>query len=123
MAIHDHVIASGVQPFSATAIVGGNSTALTATGTASLANALLLSNANNFTTTVAASSGVKLPACNPGSRVYVYNGGGSTLSVYGNTASEGIANGAAGAAFLVSANKGADFIKATSTLWGVNLSA
>lgn len=122
MAIIDHVIAAGMSPFAASAVVGGAATALTATGT-TLGTALLLSSTNNFFTTTATSTGAKLPACGPGSSVYVYNGGAQTLSVYGNASTEAIANGSVGAAFSVATNKGCHFIRASATLWGQNLSA
>lgn len=121
MAIIDHLIALGTPVAQAGSIVGTCSTGLTSAGTGQ-SDALLLSTANNSLTTVASTSGVKLPACSPGSRVYVYNGGAHTVSVYGQTG-EAIASGSANAAFSVASNKGCDFVKMTGTLWGVNYSA
>lgn len=123
MAIVDHIIGLGTAPQLAQSIVGGSTTGLTGAGTASQANALLLSTTNNFFTTVAASSGAKLPLCGPGSSIFVWNGGSATLTVYGNASTEAIGAGAVGAGFLVAQNKSATFVRASATLWGVNLSA
>jgi hypothetical protein len=58
----------------------------------------------------------------PGDKVYIYNAGANTLSVYPPTG-EYIQSGAINAAFSVGANKSAIFIKRSSTKWMAILSA
>jgi hypothetical protein len=123
MAFARRIIASGIAPVAGSNITGDVAIGLTATGSTQ-GTALVLGAANNFFTTVAASTGCQIPAdmSNPGDKVYVYNGGASTLSVYGQTG-DAIASGAVNAAFSVGANKGCFFIRASATLLGVVLSA
>lgn len=121
MPVLDHIVASGISPFAANNIVGPVTT-LTAAGT-TLATATLISTGTANVSIVSTSGkGVSLPACAPGSSVFVYNGGSNTMNVYGNASTEAISNGSAGAKFTLVANKGCTFTKLTSTLWGQNLS-
>jgi len=83
MAIPSRILASGNSPLATISIAGDGATALTATGTTQ-ATALQLSAVMNAMGTTAASTGVKLPPCEAGAVVYVYNGGASTLQVYSN---------------------------------------
>lgn len=83
MAIPSRILASGNSPLATISIAGDGATALTATGTTQ-ATALQLSAVMNAMGTTAASTGVKLPPCEAGAVVYIYNGGASTLQVYSN---------------------------------------
>ena len=83
MAIPSRILASGNSPLATISIAGDGATALTATGTTQ-ATALQLSAVMNALGTTAASTGVKLPPCEAGAVVYVYNGGANTLQVYSN---------------------------------------
>lgn len=83
MAIPSRILASGNSPLATISIAGDGATALTATGTTQ-ATALQLSAVMNAIGTTAASTGVKLPPCEAGAVVYVYNGGANTLQIYSN---------------------------------------
>ena len=83
MPIPSRVLASGNSPLATISICGDGATALTAAGTTQ-ATALQLSAVVNALGTTAASTGVKLPPCEAGAVVYVYNGGASTLQIYSN---------------------------------------
>lgn len=83
MAIPSRILASGNSPLATISIAGDGATALTATGTTQ-ATALQLSAVMNALGTTAASTGVKLPPCEAGAVVYIYNGGANTLQVYSN---------------------------------------
>jgi hypothetical protein len=121
MAIGQRVLGSGISPLAVTNIVGDVASGLTATGS-SQSTAYDLTTAISEFTTVASSTGAQIMATDPGDAVFVYNGGANTLSVYGQTG-ESIQNGAANAAFSVAANKGALFIKVSSTRFAAILSA
>jgi hypothetical protein len=86
MAIPSRVLASGNSPLATISICGDGATALVAAGT-NQATALQLSAVVNAIGTTAASTGVKLPPCEAGALVYVYNGGASTLQIYTNETS------------------------------------
>lgn len=117
-----NLIGTGNSALSSQAISGFTATGLTATGSAQT-DALQLSSDINEFTTVASSTGAKLPAnSSPGDECVVANYGAQTLSVYGQTG-ESITNGSVNAAFSVAANKSAYFVKASSTRWNVVLSA
>jgi len=83
MAIPSRILASGNSPLATISIAGDGATALTATGSTQ-ATALQLSAVMNAMGTTAASTGVKLPPCEAGAVVYIYNGGANTLQVYSN---------------------------------------
>jgi len=86
MAIRSKVLAAGNSPFSTREIVGTGKTALVATGTTQ-AGALQLSDTFNTITTSSASTGVKLPPCEEGSLILIYNLSGQTQQIYTNEAS------------------------------------
>lgn len=72
-------------------------TGIVAAGT-NLATAYELRAAVNIVGTVAASTGVRLPAAAPGTHIFVRNNGANELKVYPNTAAGKINGGVAGAA-------------------------
>ena len=86
MAIPSRILASGNSPLATISIAGDGATALTAAGT-NQSTALQLSAVANAIGTTAASTGVKLPPCEAGALVFVYNGGASTLQIYTNETS------------------------------------
>ena len=86
MAIPSRILASGNSPLATISIAGDGATALTAAGT-NQATALQLSAVMNALGTTASSTGVKLPPCEAGAVVYVYNGGAQTLQIYSNETS------------------------------------
>jgi hypothetical protein len=75
------MVAAGLSAIQAQAIQGTVANNLTATGTTQ-ATALPLGADLNNVTTVAASSGVIMPAMNPGDEIVVRNGGANALSLY-----------------------------------------
>lgn len=83
MAIPSRILASGNSPLATISIAGDGATGLTAAGTTQ-ATALQLSAVMNAIGTTASSTGVKLPPCEAGAVVYVYNGGANTLQIYSN---------------------------------------
>lgn len=93
---------------------------LTATGS-SKTDALQLTTSANVFTTVAASTGARLPAASGSPPVAIFNGGASALSVYASGTDTINANSAA-AAFSVTNGKAALFI-AAGNKWVGNLSA
>lgn len=121
------LIGTGNSAMTAQASVGIASFSLTATGT-TLATALALPSDFSVFTTVASSTGARLPtdasgAVTPPDTYIVVNHGAQTLSVYPGTSSGKIANGSAGAAFSVAANKTATFMYIGSDNWAASLSA
>ena len=86
MPIPSRILASGNSPLATTAIAGDAGTALVATGSTQ-AGALQLSSVFNAITTSSASTGLKLPPCEAGALVLIYNLSGQTLQVYTNETS------------------------------------
>lgn len=86
MAIPSRVLSSGNSGLAAQSICGDGATALVATGSTQ-AGALQLSAVYNTIATTAASTGVKLPPCEAGALVFIYNAGASTLQIYTNETS------------------------------------
>ena len=122
MPIRQNIIGSGTPAAQAIFIVGNATAGLTATGTTQ-ADALALQASNNQFTTVAAGTGAILPSfAQPGDVLRVFNNGANALLVYPVTGGA-INNGATNAGFSVAANKGAQFVMVSATLWGVTLSA
>lgn len=77
-----NLVSGGKLPAgTANLIIGGTESALTATGS-TVTDALQLSADVNKFTTVAASTGCKLPACEKGAMIVVENKGAQTLTVY-----------------------------------------
>lgn len=121
MPILDHLVSLGTAPVLATSIVGGV-TSLVAAGSTQ-GTATLLGSGTGYITIVSSSGkGVQLPACTPGSSIYMWNGGANTAHVYGQTG-DAIGAGATNAAFALATKKGAIFKRVSSTQWGQNLSA
>ena len=83
MSIPSRILASGNSPLATISIAGDGATALVAAGSTQ-ATALQLSAVMNAVGTTAASTGVKLPPCEAGALVFVYNGGAQTLQIYTN---------------------------------------
>jgi len=83
MAIPSRVLASGNSPLATISICGDGATALVAVGT-NQSTALQLSAVVNAITTSSASTGLKLPPCEAGAVVYIYNLSGQTLQIYTN---------------------------------------
>ncbi len=81
MSLQQRMVAAGLSAIQAQAIQGTVANNLTATGTTQ-ATALPLGADLNNVTTVAASSGVIMPAMNPGDEIVVRNGGANALSLY-----------------------------------------
>lgn len=125
MAIINHLIAKGVPTGVAAAITGGSGesgTQLTAAGTSQGA-ATLIAGGSVYVSVVSTSGfGIKLPLCDPNSSITIFNGGGNTLYVYGQTG-EQIQGGGANNKFSVANNKSVSLTKYTTTVWGANLSA
>lgn len=122
MPLLKNLIGTGIVPGQAESIMGKVSSALTATGS-SQTDALLLPSTICEFTTVASSTGARIPAnLDPSDKIFIYNGGANTLSVYPPTG-ELIQNGAANAAFSVAANKAVLLVKRASTKWMAILSA
>ncbi len=117
-----NIMGSGAAGQLARSIVGGVTSGLTATGTTQ-ADALLISTTNTQYSTVASGTGAILPSvANQGDTYRVFNNGANALLVYPPTGGA-INNGATNAGFSVAANKSAQFVMLTSTLWGAILSA
>lgn len=122
MAFLQNLMAFGTPPALAQAIVGDVANNLTAAGTTQ-ANALALSAVNNIVTTTAASTGVRLPATQPGDSVIVANLGANALLVY-PVVGGAIQTGATNAGFSVPTLKTAVFTARDSAgAMVVNLSA
>ena len=120
MAIPSRVLASGNSPLATTSICGDGATALTAAGT-NQATALQLSAVVNAISTTASGTGVKLPPCEVGALVYVYNGGAQTLQIYTNETSGVTMNAAVAGSTGVAlgTTKTAICIGTSATTWAV----
>jgi hypothetical protein len=79
--ITSHILASGTSPQLAQVIAGSGTTGLVAVGTTQ-ADALQLSASQNVLTTSSASTGVKLPATEMGSEIWIRNDSGQTIAIY-----------------------------------------
>lgn len=83
MAIPSRVLASGNSGLSTISICGDAANALVAVGASAGAALQLSAVVNAFTTGSAA--GAKLPKCEAGADVFMYNGSGNTVTVYPTT--------------------------------------
>lgn len=83
MSIPSRVLAAGNSPLSTINICGDGATGLVAVGT-NQATALQLSAVMNTITTSSGSTGVKLPPCEAGAMVLIYNLSGQTQTIYTN---------------------------------------
>jgi hypothetical protein len=123
MAILDHLISAGVPTRTAAVHVGGTGdTTYTAAGNSQTTATLV--NGGTIIVSVCSSSGkgIQLPLVSPCSECFVWNGGGATLYVYGQTG-EAIGSGSANAFFAIGTKKSAALRKVSSTQWAQNLSA
>lgn len=103
------------------AALKANGSGLSAAGT-NQAGATGITKQTNEFTTVAASSGARLPSPEQGEFIFVANSGANALAVYPNTG-HSINALAANAAFSLAAGKNAVFWAATASKWYANLSA
>lgn len=122
MALPSRVLAAGNSGLAATNICGDGATGLVATGTTQT-DALQLSAVMNTITTSSASTGVKLPPCEAGAVVYIYNLSGQTLKVYTNETSGVTMNAAVAGSTGVSvgSTKTAICIGTSATTWGISV--
>ena len=120
MAIPSRVLASGNSPLATISICGDGATALVAVGT-NQSTALQLSAVVNAITTSSASTGLKLPPCEAGAVVYIYNLSGQTLQIYSNEATGVTMNAAvAGATGVALGNtKTAICLGTSASTWAV----
>jgi hypothetical protein len=120
MAIPSRVLASGNSGLATISICGDGATGLVAVGSTQ-ATALQLSAVFNTVATSAASTGVKLPPCEAGAMVYIYNLAGQDLKVYTNETTGVTMNAAvAGSTGVVVGNTKTAICFATSaTTWAV----
>jgi hypothetical protein len=112
MAFPSRVQGAGQSGGATTAICGDVSSNLTATGS-SATDALQLSAVVSRVGTTAASTGVKLPAAEPGAMMLVRNAGASTLTVYPPTGST--VDGAA--SVTIATTKATLFFGPSTTTW------
>lgn len=105
------LVPTGISATAALAITGDVATGLTAAGSTA-ATALALAATNNFVSTTGASTGVILPVGSPGDKVYVYNGGANSLTVYPPT---GATINNAASSFAVATTRSAIFVYASAT--------
>ena len=118
MAIPSRVLASGNSGLATISICGDGATSLVAVGTTQ-ATALQLSAVFNAITTSSASTGLKLPPCEAGAMVYIYNLSGQTLQIYSN-GTETMNAAVAGATGVALGNTKTAICFATSaTTWAV----
>jgi len=103
------------------AALKANGVGLSGAGT-NQATATGITKQTNEFTTVAASTGARLPSPEQGEFIFVANAGANALAVYPNTG-HSINALAANAAFSLVAGKNAVFWAATASKWYVNLSA
>jgi hypothetical protein len=120
MSIPSRILASGNSPLATISIAGDGATALVAVGTTQ-ATALQLSAVFNAIAVSAASTGVKLPPCEAGAVIFIYNLAGQDLKVYTNEATGVTMNAAvAGATGVVLGNtKTAICFGTSATTWAV----
>lgn len=81
MSIPSHVMGTGNSPNATRAICGSCTTGIIATGTTQT-DAAQLSSARNVITTSSGSTGVKLPPCEEGAEILIYNLSGQTIQIY-----------------------------------------
>ena len=118
MPIPSRVMAAGNSGLAAQTICGDGATALVAVGT-NQATALQLSAVFNAITTSSASTGVKLPPCEAGALVLIYNLSGQTQQIYSN-GTETINNAVAGSTGVALGNtKTAICFGTSATTWAV----
>ena len=115
------LMGSGLSASAARHIVGTTQSGLTATGTTQ-ADALALTDVNEFTTVASGTGGLIPLGCNRGDDIFVYNIGANTLTVY-PPVGESINALSANAGFSVATAKTCIFRKVSPTRWVTNLTA
>ena len=118
MAIPSRVLASGNSGLATISICGDGATGLVAVGSTQ-ATALQLSSVFNAIATSAASTGVKLPPCEAGAVVYIYNLAGQDLRIYSNGTETLNAAVAGATGVLVGNTKTAICFATSATTWAV----
>jgi hypothetical protein len=118
MAIPSRVLASGNSGLATISICGDGATGLVAVGSTQ-ATALQLSAVFNAITTSSASTGVKLPPCEAGAMVYIYNLAGQDLRIYSNGTETLNAAVAGATGVLVGNTKTAICFATSATTWAV----
>lgn len=118
MAIPSRVLASGNSGLATISICGDGATALVAVGSTQ-ATALQLSAVFNAIATSAASTGVKLPPCEAGAVVYIYNLAGQDLRIYSNGTETMNAAVAGATGVLLGNTKTAICFATSATTWAV----
>jgi len=113
MTIPSRVLGAGAAQLMTVAICGDGSTSLTASG-ASSATAYQINKVYNNFTTVAASSGAKLPPTEAGEVIYITNSGANALTIYPYEAATTITNLASE---TVNAGCSAIFFAVTNSSW------
>lgn len=122
MPLASDLMGAGLSSGTARAMSGRINTAVSAAGTGQSDATALVSSVNSVTT-VAANSGVRLPACDLGGDVWVYNGQvTNALKVYPDTGAA-INQLSANTAVSLAPYSGALFKRVTSTAWLAILSA
>lgn len=111
MPIATRLLGVGLPAATAQNIVGDVDNAATAAGTSSTDAYQMYAAVTNFTT-VAASSGGKVPPMNPGDSIMVYNAGANTLTIYPET---GCTFNNAASSVSLAANKGILIFKKSAT--------
>lgn len=119
MAIPSRLMGSGMSAQAATNIAGDLNDTLTATGS-TITDALQLSAASNILSTVAASTGARLPPAEKGAIIYVKNLGAQTLTVYPQSASGKINAGSVGDGVSVAAAAAQWFVARNNLDWVCN---
>lgn len=122
MALAKNIMQGGASAGQAKAINGNLATTLTATGT-TIADALALNADTNLISTTASNTGVKVPSCEVGDSVEIYNGGANSLKVYPDTTSVQFNALGNGVAFSLGTNTMCYCRRVSATRWIVNLSA
>lgn len=128
MTLANELVRVGVPPVTAGAINSGNTAAVTATSSSTLATAVELQAGVNRVT---GSDGVRLPSIGqPGDSVLVINDTGSSIKVWPPTSSAAIGvpgtsfgAASAGAAYTQTLYAVVEFVCYSSTLWAVKKSA
>lgn len=118
MAIPSRVLASGNSGLATISICGDGATGLVAVGTTQ-ATALQLSAVFNAIATSSVSTGVKLPPCEAGAMVYIYNLAGQDLRIYSNGTETLNAAVAGATGVLVGNTKTAICFATSATTWAV----
>jgi hypothetical protein len=118
MPIPSRVLNSGNSGLATISICGDGATALVAVGSTQ-ATALQLSAVFNAIATSAASTGVKLPPCEAGAVVYIYNLAGQDLRIYSNGTETMNAAVAGATGVLLGNTKTAICFGTSATTWAV----